>query len=233
MELSALLTVITKIIQDAAYTEEVLTDKINSAVSMIAAGIRMPNGQISPSLPDLYKYDVVNTDIDLPYVSLPADYQRNVFNIYDDTLYQILPPRGGDYYSFSKFLKQINKLDLSETGEIYRVCIKGTQLYYQGIPSTAFPLGVHYYRKPVAMTDDNDIPDGIPEHLQERLIKHYVVMNLYGETIEAGVTEPAVGTKYHTDQFYRSMQDLVDFIGIDAEPQYYGDNGSEDRGVCD
>lgn len=233
MELSALLTVITKIIQDAAYTEEVLTDKINSAVSMIAAGIRMPNGQISPPLPDLYKYAVVNTDTSLPHVSLPADYQRSVFNICDDTLYQILAPRGGDYYSFSKFLKQVNKLDLSETGEIYRVCVKGTQLYYQGIPSTAVPLGVHYYRKPVAMTDDDDVPDGIPEHLQERLVKHYVVKEVFGEAIEDGQDNSGIGTKYHTTKFFEAMTDLCDFIGIDASPEYYGSDAGEDRGICD
>jgi hypothetical protein len=34
-------------------------------------------------------------------------------------------------------------------------------------------------------------------------------------------------------KFIEAMTDLCDFVGIDAEPQYYGEGGSEDRGVCD
>lgn len=231
--LSSLLAAIKEIIQDPAYTDLLLTGRINDAVSAIAAGIRMPNGEISPPLPDLYKYAVVNTSTTLPYVSLPADYQRKVVKIYDSTSYLISSIPGGDYYSFSKFLGRLNKLDMTETGSVYQVCIKGTKLYYQGIPSVTFPLGIHYYRKPVAMAGDADCPDGIPEHLQMRLIKHYCCKEIFGEAIEDGQDNTGIGTKYHSMKFIEAMTDLCDFVGIDAEPQYYGEGGSEDRGVCD
>ncbi|OGP67095.1 MAG: hypothetical protein A2031_07955 [Deltaproteobacteria bacterium RBG_19FT_COMBO_43_11] len=233
MELSALLTSITEIIQDPAYTETILTDKINSAVSIIAAGIRMPNGQISPPLPDLFKVGTVATITTDSKVPLPTDYQRKVMVIVDSSGNRILPPVGGDYYSFALFLKQISNLNITETGEIYKICVKGSNLYYQGIPAAAQTLGIHYYRKPAAMTDDDDVPDGIPEHLQERLVKHYVVKEIFGEAIEDGQDNSGIGTKYHTGKFYEAMTELCDFIGIDAEPQYYGDDGSEDRGACD
>ena len=232
--LSSLLAAIKEIIQDAAYTDILLTGRINDAVNAIAAGIRMPDGQISPALPDLYKYAVVNTSTSLPYISLPSDYQRKVVKIYDSTSYPIAPISGGDYYSFVKFLNQLSKLDMSEVGSIYQVGIKGTKLYYQGIPSISTPIGLHYYKKPVAVVGDTDSPDGIPEHLQTRLIKHYVVKEIFGEAIEDGQDNSGIGTKYHTGKFYEAMTDLCDFIGIpDAEPQYYGEGGYEDRGVCD
>src|SRR4030043_613121 len=125
MELSALLTSNTKIIQDPAYTETILTDKINSAVSIIAAGIRMPNGQISPPLPDLFKVGTVATITTDSKVPLPTDYQRKVMVIVDSSGNRILPPVGGDYYSFALFLKQISNLNITETGEIYKICVKG------------------------------------------------------------------------------------------------------------
>jgi hypothetical protein len=232
--LSSLLVAIKEIIQDAAYTDILLTGRINDAVNTIAAGIRMPDGQISPALPDLYKYAVVNTSTSLPYVSLPPDYQRKVFNVCDDTLYKILAPRGGDYYSFNKFIQQISKMDFTETGSIYRVAIKGQKLYYQGIPSVTFPLGIHYYKKPVPMVGDADCPEGIPEHLQTRLIKHKVCAEIMGEAIEDGQDNKGIGTTYHTAKFMEAMTDLCDFIGIpDAQPEYYGSGGFEDKGVCD
>jgi hypothetical protein len=83
------------------------------------------------------------------------------------------------------------------------------------------------------MAGDADCPDGIPEHLQMRLIKHYCCKEIFGEAIEDGQDNTGIGTKYHSMKFIEAMTDLCDFVGIDAEPQYYGEGGSEDRGVCD
>jgi len=231
--LSSIVNAIKGVLQDPAYTDPVLVDHINEAIQNIAAGIRLPNGEISPPLPDLYCSDELNTDITLPYISLPSNYQRNVFKVYDNTLYEILPPRGGDYYAYGRFLKQINQLNLRETGEIYRVCVKGLNLYYQGIPSVSTILGVHYCRKPVLLTLDGDIPEGIPDHLQESILKHYVCKNIFGEKIEDGQDNKGIGTTYHTTKFYEDMNGLVDFIGRDSEPMYYGSDEGEDRGRCD
>jgi hypothetical protein len=231
--LSEIVNGIQEVLQDSFYTEERLVHRINGSVRSIAAGIRMPDGLISPPLPDLYKCDTVYTTSDA-FVDLPSDYQRSVFNVFDANNDKIYPPIGGDYYSFNRFLKQINQLNLSEPGEVYRVCVKGSKyIYYQGIPAAPYPLGIHYYKKPVSMKLDGDVPDGIPDHLAHSIIKHDVLRNIYGEKIEAGVTEPAAAMKYHTAQFYSDMQDLIDFIGIDGGPIYYGSGGFEDRGIVD
>jgi len=231
--LSSIVSSIQDILQDSAYTNQNIVDRINESVTTIAGGIRMPNGQISPPLPDLFTMSTVTTSTTLPYVSLPVNYQRKVMNIYDSSGCRIAPPSGGDYYAFALFLKRVSNFNLTEAGSVYRVCVKGSKLYYQGIPAAATALGIHYYRKPVDIALDADVPDGIPDHLAERLIKHYVIKNVYGDMIEAGVTEPARGFQYHEAQFYQAMTDLCDFIGIDAEPTYYGSGGYEDGGVCD
>jgi len=230
--LSSLITVIQDILQDSAYTNEKVPALINAQVLKITAGIRMPDGSISPPLPDLMDYDTVTTTA-LAYVSLPSDYQRKVFMILDSSGNRIEPPRGGDYYAFSLFLKSLSDKRMTESGSVYRVAVKGTKLYYQGIPTTAEALGLHYYRKPVDMALDGDVPDGIPEHLAEDLIKHGVIKDEYGDKIEAGVTEPSRGMQYHTNKFFEAMTNLIDFIGVDGEPQYYGEGSSEDAGICD
>jgi hypothetical protein len=230
---SYLMGKISGILGDSAYTSDIILDSMNAAVSRIAAGIRMPDGNISPPLPDLYKTDTINTSIIFPYTSLPIDYQRKVFGIFDSDSLRLNGPNGGDYYSFNSFLNQINNKNLAEIGEIYLVCIKGNKLYYQGIPPIIKSIGLHYYHKPTPMVLDGDIPDGIPEHLHEGLIKHYVCKEIFGEKIEDGQDNTGIGTKYHTMKFFEAMTDLIDFIGIDAGPIYYGSDESEDAGICD
>ena len=83
------------------------------------------------------------------------------------------------------------------------------------------------------MSADDDEPEGLPSHLQERLIKHYVLKEIMGEKIEDGQDNTGIGTKYHTSKFTEVMFELVNFIGVDATPLYYGSNDSEDYGVCD
>lgn len=221
--LATLREAIADILQDAAYTDLILTSKINAVVTRIAGGIRIPNGQTSPPLPDLFTMGTVTTSLTLPYVLLPTNYQRQVNVVADTSGDRICSPSNGDYYSFALFLKQISNLNMTEAGSVYLVAVKGTKLYYQGIPTVAETLSVHYYKKPTAMVYDYDTPDGIPDHLAERLIKHRVIADIYGEQIEAGVTEPSKGCEYHTGRFMDAMIELVDFVGIDSEPLYYGE----------
>ena len=223
--LTKLTAAIQNIIQDDSYTD--LTDRINDAVNNIAGGIRMPNGTTSPPLPDLYSTAIVSTTTDA-YADLPTDYQRSLFYVVDSVGDRILPPDGGNYYSFMLFLNHCFKRDLTETGSVTSVCVKGRKLYYQGIPSEAEDLLISYYRKPVEMVDNTDEPDGIPNHLQIRLVKHYVCKEIFGEGLEDGAEAHGVGTRYHTDKFYEAMIDLIDFVGVDAEPEYYASSS-----LCD
>uniref|UniRef100_A0A6M3JCR5 Uncharacterized protein n=1 Tax=viral metagenome TaxID=1070528 RepID=A0A6M3JCR5_9ZZZZ len=231
--LTEIVTAISDILQDAAYTDEKVISRINKSLQKVSAGVRMPNGEISPCLPDLFAYGTVATSISLPYVSLPTNYQRNVFEIYDSSNNRFYPPQGGSFYSFARFMQQVADMGLEETGSIYKVAIKGSNIYYQGIPSVSTTLGLHYYRKPATLALDGDIPEGIPAHLAEQILQAHVLMNVMGEQLEAGVTEPAVGMRYWQGKFYEGMTDLIDFVGADATPQYYGSDGAEDGGICD
>ena len=231
--LSSLVTEIDSILDDSAYTEDIIVSKINDAVSAIAAGVIMPDNTLSPPLPDLYTIGSITTSLTLSYVSLPADYQRNVTLVIDSDGVKVDHPSGGNYYSFAKFLKQTSNLNLTESGSVYRVAIKGSKIYYQGIPTVATVFSLHYYKKPTDMVADDDAPEGLPDHLQRRLIKHYVLKEIMGEKIEDGQDNTGIGTKYHASKFAEAMKELINFIGVDSLPLYYGSDDSEDYGVCD
>lgn len=216
------------VLQDSSFVDGI-TDRINEAVNAIAGGIRLPDGEISPPLPDLYDFDTVNTSIILPYVSLPADYQRGLFMVSDSNGNKISGPNG--YYAFNLFMRKVSDKTLGQSGAISLVCVRGSRLYYQGIPSAAETLTLHFYRLPTEVEDNTDEIDGIPEHLQKRLIKHYVAREIYGEGIEEDYNGKAF--QFHTVRFFDAMNELIDFIGIDAEPEYYGEDYSDDLGVCD
>ena len=119
--LSYLVSEIDRVLDDPAYTEMDLVSKINNAVTNISAGILLPDGSISPPLPDLYTTGSVSTSTTNPYVSLPVDYQRSVIMIYDSTGIKINPPIGGNYYSYSLFLRQITDLSLAESEIVYKL----------------------------------------------------------------------------------------------------------------
>ena len=219
------------IIQDSSYYSSA-TSRINDAVTAIAAGVRMPNGQISPPSPLLYDTDTVATATDAPYKALPSDYQRGLMMVVNENGHQIYPPQGGDYYSFALFLSRATKKDLSQAGSVSVVCVQGDRLYYQGIPSSPYDLTVMFYRAPVDLADDDDAIDAFPDHLATRLIQHYVAREIFGQ-VEDGQDNLAVGFKYHTGRFFEAMQDYIDWAGIDEIPQYYSAGLSIDLGVCD
>ena len=220
-------------IQDPVYSGSMLVTKINDCITSIAGGIRMPNGQISPPLPDLFTTLTISTETDAAFKTLGTTYQRGVFSIADSSGDPIAPPAGGDYYAFRLFLKKCSEKDLSESGSIYIVAVKGTNLYYQGIPSASVDLTVHGYRLPIDISKDADTPDGIPEHLQMRLIRHSVCREIFGDNIH-NKRDGASKAAYHNTEFYAAMQDLIDYIGIDSEPLYYGSiNDNIDAGICD
>jgi len=233
--LASLITTISGIVDDDDYTSAIITTRLNNAVTEIAAGIRMPDGQISPPLPDLFSTETVSTSTSVAYKAMPSDYQRALFSVVDSSGDKIAFPSGGDYYSFRLFLNQLQKKDLTESGSIYICALKGSNLYYQGIPSVSEDLTVFYYKTPTAMSGDNDEPNGIPDHLHTKLLKHAVCKEIFGEGVEDGDNSKAVGFKYHTAKFYEAMTDLIDFIGIDSEPEYYHSDyeGSMDAGICD
>ena len=229
------------IIQDSSFYASA-TQRINAAVTAISGGLQMPDRRFSPPMADLRDIQTVTTSTSLPYVALPAAashvYQRNVFMVADSSGNQLYWPKGGDYYTFTLFVRNTPNKALDQAGAIHTVCVSGSKLYYQGIPSSAKTLTVHFYRAPVAMVGSTTTPDGLPAHLAERLITFYVAKEIYS-LLEDGADNTGTGYKIYTTKFFEVMNDLLDFMPDDGEPEYYGGGsffggrGSQDRGIVD
>ena len=206
---------------------------INNAVTRIAAGIRLPDGRTSPPLPDLYSTATIATSTTLAYKALDATYQRNLILVSDSNDDRVPPPKGGDYYSFNTFLRKAAYKDLSESGEIYMCCVKGSNLYYQGIPSASVNLLTYFYRKPVDMSGDDSTPDGIPEAFQMDLIKHYTLREFFADYVGEEYAEKTFAdkmmakVKIHEKRFFDAMIDMIDFIGEEGEPIYFATDAEE------
>ena len=86
MNLESLVAAIEDIIQDTEYTEDMIVTMINEAVLKVATGDILPGKyQISPPLPDLYSTGDVLTVLGTGYLSLPADFNRDLFMVVDSS----------------------------------------------------------------------------------------------------------------------------------------------------
>ena len=150
-------------------------------------------------------------------VALPSNYNRGlafVSSVSQDSRIAI-------YTSFHKLLRRYPLLD--DTGDVSIVAEKGDYLYYQPIPGTAEALTLHYYRDPTAMSASDSEPDGIPSHLQERLLVNYAAKEIIA-LVEEAVKGKTLRAEKFNEMFMKAMADLTAFIGPeDKEPIYYSD----------
>ncbi len=214
MQLSELQARVTEIISDSYYTSAKILEYLNRAVNEIAGGGVSPHGvaKLAP-LPDLFKTDTVTTSTSNPYVSLPSDYMRGLFMVFnsDNDELEI-------YKSFINFVRKTD--NMSETGTVDWVCRKGGNIYYQPKPTTANDLTLYYYKTPTDMVNATDEPEGIPGHLQDRLLVNHVCMRIFSE-IEQDMDSRGMNTAKHTGLYMVAQDELERFIGAeDKDPEF-------------
>lgn len=196
---------VSDIIQDTSYSDATILGFINRGIRQIAGGIFIPYPDgtqvFSSPLPNLLTSDTVTTSTTNPYVDLPDDFGRGLLAVSSaatDTIVTIVE-------SFAEFLNLFPTLDLSSS--VTSVAIRGTRIYYQGIPTSADMLTLHYYSKPTALSDDDDEPDCLPTHLHEELLVNYAAMKIYDQ-IEDGIDGAKVNTTSYTARFNKAMLEM-------------------------
>jgi hypothetical protein len=191
---------VTTIVKDTE-TATLYGDLINQGVSEIAGGMQSTLGDwITPPLPELFAIDTVATDLTYGYVEMPETYQRSL---------QLVVSASGKEISiansFINFTETYPTLD--KKGGISEAIENGNMLYYQRIPSVSETLTLHFYRLPVAMTEDDDTPDGIPEHLQMSLLSNYAAWKSF-ELIEDGLEDDTPNTNKYRQFFLTALRTL-------------------------
>lgn len=205
----------TSTIVDDSDLDDSLGDFINQGVSEIAGGMQsVLSDMITPPLPALLSIDTVTTVTNLAYVDMPDEYNRD--------LCLVVSARGSEIDIAHSFIDFITTYpSLSRVGNISEVVEHGGKIYYQGIPSAAEILTLHFYRKPVIMINDGDVPDGIPEHLQIALLTNFAAWKAY-EILEDGIegTAPTAVLTPNTIKFkglfFESLKTLELTIPYDS-----------------
>lgn len=178
---------------------------INQGVLEIAGGIPslldgitnpLPNS-LTPPLPDLFTIDTVSTGANA-YVNMPSNFHRDLQFVSSSAGSEI--DIATSFIEFAETYPLLNK-----SGRISEVIEHGRKLYYQGIPTSAETLTLHYYRKPVNMVNDDDVPDGIPVHLQIPLLVNFAAWKAY-EHLEDGIEGEIPNTMKFKNLFLEAMR---------------------------
>ena len=83
-------------------------------------------------------------------------------------------------------------------------------------------LTVHYYKTTTDMSGGTDTPDGIPDVLQEELLKNYVLMEIY-DLIEDGIEGIKVNTKRYETKFNKALIEMERTTDVDGGSLFLDD----------
>jgi len=209
---SALISRVQEIEPDPDFTSTQILALLNEAqMSVAGGGERNHRLPLLAPLPELSSSATVTLAVDATSVALPATYHRGVFFVTDSNDYRL-----------RKFESHINLLKIYpslEVGTPEAYVVKGNTLFYA--PAQAQDVTVHFFRFPVDMTTAVDSkPDGIPEHLQERLLVSYAVMKM-SQQIEIGMESSRPNTDFWEARHQAALTDLERMIGPeDVDPEH-------------
>jgi len=202
-------TLVSTIIQDDAFTGDMIDSYLNDGVNEIAAGMQSTLGDsITPPLPELFAIDTVDTDTVDAYVPMPATFGRKL---------QFVAGSNGVEIDICNSMIEFSESSplMDRDGAVVEVVEYGGNLYYQGIPTVMDELTVHFYRFPVEMSADSDTPDGIPLSFQKKLLVNFACKEIFG-LIEDGIEEQKVNTIKHTNLFLAALRTFELSIPIDS-----------------
>ncbi len=183
-------------------TGEKIAAMLNRATLEIAGGMSSVLGSwITPPLPALFTIGTINTAVDSSFVSMPDDFHRNLQFVSSSTKTEI--DLADSFISFSETYPLLNK-----SGSITECIEFGNNFYYQGIPTTIESVTLHYYRKPIDMVADTDLPDGLPIHLHNGLLVNYVCWQIFDLMKDLSMENFEQVTKPFKDRFYENLQIL-------------------------
>ena len=208
MDLSEMVDRVDRIVDDDDFDEDEITKYLNRGILQVAGGIRRADSSVlTQPLPLLFKIGTVSTGSGNT-VALPVDYQRDlVFAM--DSVGRELPI----YDSFIKYMETYRNLTMP--GILNGLAVKGRTLYYQFGPATPELITIHYHRYPVEMTQDTDVPDGIPSEFHESVVVNYALKEIY--TIkEDGIDGNPLNTMKYEKRFQLGIDTLEAHIASDA-----------------
>jgi hypothetical protein len=219
--LSELRAAVIKTVQEPSITDSEIDAILNRGVLEIAGGAtRGYDVPTLPGLPELSTDFEIDTVTTANHTSMPDIYQRDAWygrNAKNEPLRR--------YESLIEFRNRTS-FDLGKTGNVESFCVIGRTIHYSRIPSSPEIITIHGFRYPVPMEIDTDMPDGIPLHLQHRLLWNYACMEVFTDT-EQDMSGPGYNIQKHMAGYSAALKDLHDVILKDQPESTLPIDGSQ------
>jgi hypothetical protein len=201
-----LISAVVRKVQDASFSREDILGFLNQGLIEVAGLVK---------LPDLSTSDTVTTATDSPFIPLPSNYHRGLYAAVSTDQNR----RVKIEESFLKFLTRYPMLNVSGSVSLVSVGM-GNCLYYQGIPASPDDLILYFYKKPVPLVSDGDIPTCLPEHLQAPILVNFAAKEIFN-LIEEGLDGKTPNTDRHGKLYGWAVSALAAFVPpAPAEPEY-------------
>jgi len=211
--LETLVAAVTLCIQDDSITDAEIIATLNRGQLEVAGGAtRGYDVPTLPALPLLSDDFTVSTEVGESSVAMPGTYHRDAFYGFNENGEQI-----ASYDSLFLFRK---KFEYQPGSNVTAFCVVGNTIHYAGSPSTVKDLTIHGFRLPVDMVNDDDTPDGVPVHLQYRILFNYACMELFGiiEQDQSGGND--ANYRKHSAMYGAALTDLHSAILKDQPDEY-------------
>lgn len=140
--------------------------------------------EIDPGVPGLQDIESLGTVVGKAFMTQPAESSGKIIQVYNEDLGEKLTRINGDLETLRE-----QGLSLTETGAIKFWLPLGERIWYQPIPLTSVNLEIIYYKNPVLLAGDDDVPVQIPDHLHRNLLVHGTAFRLFSRIEQEGENE--------------------------------------------
>ncbi len=196
MNLEAIRTEVENLVDDSSYDADIIDSYINETL-IFAAGL--------VNLPTLKMIDVVDTVQNQAYTSvIPAN------STFSGVLRRVKKADGSEPRIYPDLERFLDDYTMDNEGAVEAVCLEGSTLWYQKIPSSPETLTILYFKNPSPLSKDGDEPSDFPSHIHRKLFVHGTAFTIFDQ-IEDGVEGDKVNTKNH---FWHSFSESNPESGI-------------------
>ncbi len=201
---------IQRLLQDDTYTSEILLDLTNQGMAE-TAGMVLPDFR-EVLLPELEATDTVATHTTNRFEALPTNYQKKLLTCYSAAQSDLVRIES----SYARLLKAYPD-GLTDAGNVERVAIRGSNLWYNPKPSTSDTLTIQYFREPTTLDFLDEITE-LPEQYIIPILKSYCLKEMFTEIEIQNNQPPAQSVKWE-NVWLGKISEMIYFIGpYDAGP---------------
>lgn len=196
MDTEALISSISKVIQDGSFDDDDILAYINEGLEAVAGEVPLKFLEVR---------DTINAETTNGYVALPEDYHDHLRFVYSNTTKRRIK-------IYPDLARLLEKTQMTGVGVISRCCVSGGNLHYTPIPSSVEELQVIYHKMPEPYEGDEDEDNVIPSHIGPRILRAYACMEIWN-IIEDGTEGPQVNTQKWGEKYNLALAELKLYMG--------------------